>query len=62
MQALKELVVHDYDTVSVLLISAITDHTLLAVANSNIVEVSNIINMQTIETAQQRYCVHTHTR
>ena len=42
----------------VLLISAITDHTLLVMANSNIVEVSNIINKQTIETSQQRYCVH----
>lgn len=57
-------VVHDYDTVSdsVTNISAITDHNLLVMANSNIVEVSNIINKQIIETAQQRYCVHTHTR
>ena len=63
MQALNELVVHDYDTVSdsVTNISVITDHNLLVIANSNIVEVSNIINKQTIETSQQRYCVHTHT-
>ena len=45
----------------VLLISAITDHNLLVMTNSNIVKASNIINKQTIETAQQRYCIHTHT-
>lgn len=36
----------------VLLISAITDHTLLVMANSNIMKVSNIINKQNIETSQ----------